>query len=1551
VRNVLKTQFNKKVGALLTCFAWLCFAAPVPAAPGDVDPLNANLVGSFVVATAVQPDGKTILAGNVTSVLGQPRNNIARLNADGTLDAGFNPNANGQILGVAVQADATASSSSVPTVILSTANLRTTATTLTITGTSFSTTPGHNTVVFTPAGTGTVTASTATSLTVTSLAGLTLGALNAVVTTSGLSSGAAVQVATVALTLPGDVDPLNLEILGAVRLASITSTVVQPDGKTIIAGFFRTVLGRGIHSIARINADGTLDSDFIQFFFTGVEGTVNSVALQADGKILVGGEFSSVLGSVRNNIARLNANGRLDTGFNPNADGRVYSVAVQADGKILIGGEFFTVGGINRLGLARLNANGTLDAGFNPNVNWIVRSVVVQTDGRILLGGEFDMAGGIARWFLARVDAAGALDTGFNADVGGSVTSVAVQADGRILLGGEFATVGGTLRTGIARVNANGTLDAGFNPNPPSAVRSVAVQADGRILLGGLSFGVGGITRNGIARLNANGTLDAGFNPDVDGLVQSVAVQADGRILLGGEFTAVGGTPRNSFARLLNDPATQTLSTPDATQVTWTRGGSSPEISQVTFEQSTDSGATWTALGSGTRIGTTPNWQLTGLALTGSGQLRARGRTSGGYQNGSSSLVEATVEYGLAAPTVTLSTAGLRMTETTLTITGTSFSPTPGNNSVAFTPAGTGTVTAATATSLTVSSLSGLTLGALNAVVTTYGQTSGSAVQVATVVVPGPGDVDPLNVPIGPIGGSYVLASAVQPDGKTILAGSFNYVLGQPRNNIARLNADGTLDAGFNPGANGQVHAVAVQADGRILFGGVFGSVGGIARSYIARVDAAGALDTGFNPNANNSVNSVAVQADGRILLGGDFTTLQPNGAALATTRNRIARVDAAGALDAGFNPNANNSVSSVAVQADGRILLGGDFTALQPNGAALATTRNNIARLNADGSLDAGFNPDANGPVYSVAVQADGRILLGGGFTVAGGDVRLRIARLHAFGALDTGFNPSADSIVRSVAVQADGRILLGGFFTALQPHGVGPVIARNRIARVDAAGAPDAGFNPNADNIVYSVAVQADGRILLGGAFSSMGGNSRNGFARLVNDPAIQLLSAPDATQVTWTRGGSAPEVSQVTFEQSTDSGATWTPLGSGTRIGTTPNWQLTGLSLPATGQLRARGRTTGGYQNGSSGLVERVASFGFPPEIAVSGNSVNIPDGDATPALADHTDFGSVNVAGSTLVRTYTITNSGTADLTLGTVTVGGTHTADFTVSLQPVSPVAPSGSTSFQVTFDPSAPGPRSATLSFSNNDADEDPFNFAIQGTGTAVPDAPLILSAMPRDQAARIAFNTPISDGGSAILDYSASCTPGPISNTQNALVIDVGGLTNNVAYRCSVRARNAIGMSAPSGELSVIPGSSGTSADLSITKTNNSDFVNGGAAVEYMITVTNPGPAGVIGARVEDAIGAGTDFSAALWTCTPLNNAACPSPANGSGSLNALVDLPATSSVQFVFAALPNPGPETPVTNTASVTPPANITDANPNNNVASDGPDVRGIFRNGFE
>jgi hypothetical protein len=125
---------------------------------------------------------------------------------------------------------------------------------------------------------------------------------------------------------------------------------------------------------------------------------------------------------------------------------------------------------------------------------------------------------------------------------------------------------------------------------------------------------------------------------------------------------------------------------------------------------------------------------------------------------------------------------------------------------------------------------------------------------------------------------------------------------------------------------------------------------------------------------------------------------------------------------------------------------------------------------------------------------------------------------------------------------------------------------------------------------------------------------------------------------------------------------------------------------------------------------------------PEINIQGNSVSIFDGDTTPALADHTDFGSVAVVGGTIVRTFTIQNTGSSNLLLTgspLVSFSGANAADFAITTSPVSPVAADGSTTFQVTFDPSAAGIRTATASIANNDNDESPYDFAVQGTGLA----------------------------------------------------------------------------------------------------------------------------------------------------------------------------------------------------------------------------------------
>ncbi|MBI4826670.1 MAG: delta-60 repeat domain-containing protein, partial [Nitrospirae bacterium] len=278
--------------------------------------------------------------------------------------------------------------------------------------------------------------------------------------------------------------------------------------------------------------------------------SVNSIALQTDGKILIGGAFTTIGEITRNGIARLNSDSSLDAAFNPNANDFVSSIAVQADGKILIGGYFTTIGGVTRNRIARLNSDGSLDAAFNPNANDFVSSIAVQADGKILIGGAFTTIGGVTRNRIARLNSDGSLDVAFNPNASSSVNSIALQTDGKILIGGAFTTIGGVTRNRIARLNSDGSLDAAFNPNANGNVNSIALQADGKILICGYFTTIGGITHNYIARLNLDGSLDAAFNPNALGEVYKISVQADGKILIGGWFNAMGGTIRFNIARL-----------------------------------------------------------------------------------------------------------------------------------------------------------------------------------------------------------------------------------------------------------------------------------------------------------------------------------------------------------------------------------------------------------------------------------------------------------------------------------------------------------------------------------------------------------------------------------------------------------------------------------------------------------------------------------------------------------------------------------------------------------------------------------------------------------------------------------------------------------------------------------------------------------------------------------------------------------------------------------------------------------------------------------------
>jgi uncharacterized delta-60 repeat protein len=277
---------------------------------------------------------------------------------------------------------------------------------------------------------------------------------------------------------------------------------------------------------------------------------------------------------------------------------------------------------------------------------------------------------------------------------------------------------------------------------------------------------------------------------------------------------------------------------------------------------------------------------------------------------------------------------------------------------------------------------------------------------------------------------------------------------------------------------------------------------------------------------------------------------------------------------------------------------VGGAFSRLG-NGAT--TPRNHLARLNPDGSLDNGFDPGANGSVFAMVVQPDGKIVVAGAFTMLGGggtgqSPRSRIGRLNPDGSIDDTFTAGASSFVEALALQADGRIVVAGSFTALSDAATGSNL-RNRIGRFTANGALDASFNPGANGDVYALALAADGEIVAGGNFTTLGGGGsgtsmRVRIGRLTNTaPAIQNLSVTGGGSiVTWSRGGSSPEASRVTFESSAN-GVTYSPLGNGTRVA--GGWQLSGLALPVRQDLYIRARafySTGDF-NGSGSVVESI------------------------------------------------------------------------------------------------------------------------------------------------------------------------------------------------------------------------------------------------------------------------------------------------------------------------------------------------------------------------
>ncbi|WP_298223633.1 hypothetical protein [Flavobacterium sp.] len=587
-------------------------------ANGAIDNTFTCLVNAFIAqgniySLGLQSDGKIIVGGGFTSYGTTSRNRILRLNTDGSLDTSFDPGTGASAVvrkvivlpddKILMMGDFNSYNQNYDTSLIARLNSNG------LLDTTF--TPGFfridlgvlgviNSMIVQPDGKillgGAFNFHGATPIFANATSVINMARLNANGTRDTTLSPIGTDDAIYDLAMQGNTNFIvagNFETYANVARRRITrslpngtndmtfntgsgsnSTVydmkVLSDGKMLIAGNFRLYNGVVRNRIARLNADGTLDTTLNSNLL--IDGPIYTFKVQTDGKILIGGSFSKVGAASRNLVARLNADFSLDTsfnigtGFSPN---RVLDIAVQSNGKIIVVGYFTTFNGVTCNGVARLNANGTLDTTFNVGTaaNFSISTVLVQSDGKIILFGGFSSFNGVSKRGIVRLNSNGSIDTTFITGTGliGTVKCATELPDGKILFSGSLNTYNSINTSPMMRLNPDGTKDTTFsmNSNTTTNIENFVLQPDGKIIIGGTTFPTG--IRN-VGKLSANGATDGTFNFNThlgpNGPVYCVGLQTDGKIIIGGSFDTFDTVGRNCIARLNN---TASLSVDDYT--------------------------------------------------------------------------------------------------------------------------------------------------------------------------------------------------------------------------------------------------------------------------------------------------------------------------------------------------------------------------------------------------------------------------------------------------------------------------------------------------------------------------------------------------------------------------------------------------------------------------------------------------------------------------------------------------------------------------------------------------------------------------------------------------------------------------------------------------------------------------------------------------------------------------------------------------------------------------------------------------------------------------
>jgi uncharacterized delta-60 repeat protein len=736
---------------------------------------------------------------------------------------------------------------------------------------------------------------------------------------------------------------------------------------------------------------------FIQQFIPGITPALLDY-------LYVAGNFTTYRQPVYNRIIRTDLSGSIDTTFNmgSGAVSNVTCMVTQSDGKLLLGGAFTTYSGSASSCIVRINTDGTRDTTFNVGTGFsggAVSDMRVQPDGKIVAVGAFTSYSGSTRNRIVRLNTNGTYDTTFNIGTGLNVSAncIAIQSDGKILVGGATITQysGSLIGTGSLRINTDGTRDTTFNTGAgfgtPFVAYSIDIQADGKIVVGHGSTTYSGSTVTRLTRLNNNGSVDTTFNPGViNNSVYAVKIQPDQKILINGAFTSVSGSTRSSITRVLSNGQV------DTSYVVGTGTNSSTAGLSNVFSLDTSGnvylGGPFTTYSGSTVnrfVKTTPSGAIDGTFISGS--IAFNGQFSRGFNgNVRAVLVSGSnVYFGGDFTTYQAPPINYLVKLDNTGAVDTTFNVGAGTNS--------------TVTSMVTQSDGKILIA--GSAFTTY--SGSSSTRIARINTNGNRDAT-FNVGAGLNGVAYDMK--VQPDGKIIAAGGMTTYSGSTNSGIVRINTNGTKDTTFNVGvgSTGAINQLALQSDGKIIAIGATTAYSGSSNAGIVRINTDGTKDTTFNMGSGfntTSVLTIGIQSTGKIIVGGNFSIYS------GSTNNYIVRINTDGTKDTTFNIGTGfgaNGIVALKVLADDSIIAYGSFTTYSGS----ASPR--IVKLNPNGTKDTTFAPTTGftatplspGYVQALSTDKNNNIYVGNQFPAYNGNTIGNIVKMNQLAAYDSTLN-----------------------------------------------------------------------------------------------------------------------------------------------------------------------------------------------------------------------------------------------------------------------------------------------------------------------------------------------------------------------------------------------------------------------------------------------------------------------------------------------------------------------------------------------------------------